>query len=151
MDALAGYGSDEDDAPLLPSLSTINAVRSAPLDVTIMHNANRTNSRLASIDLKTNTLVVNSKVDIVLAPESGPHNPFKRSSNTASTSVGLGTIEATNVEDWSFDEQYQTFQKSGYAIDVDNRGIVGDYQEYVRNGGSVASYSKKETSMRASD
>ena len=150
MEALSGYGSEEEER-LTPSLllPQTQRVNSAPMALTIQSTGqSAANSRLlSSIDVKNNMLMVNSKVDTVLAPIHGPHNPFCLNANVAGVKrVGMGSIENTNMEDWCFNEQYQTYQKSGYAFDVNsNAEVIGDYEEYLRNQGNVASYSKKFT------
>lgn len=150
MEALSGYGSEEEER-LTPSLllPQTQRVNSAPMALTIQSTGqSAANSRLlSSIDIKNNMLMVNSKVDTVLAPIHGPHNPFRLNANVAGVKrVGMGSIENTNMEDWCFNEQYQTYQKSGYAFDVNsNAEVIGDYAEYLRNQGNVASYSKKST------
>lgn len=149
MEALAGYGSDEEEV-MTPALLPRTSLNTAPTILTI-HNPQQ-QQRLAAIDHKTNTLIVNSKIDIVLAPMSGPVNPFKFNPTMAGAAkrIGMGAIEEMNMEDWSFNEQYQTYQKSGYAIDATSNAVLGDVNQFVSNNGNVASYTKKSTSKDSS-
>jgi len=58
------------------------------------------------------------------ALEHGPAHPFKFADGT---SVGsYGRIETTAIEDWTFNQQYQTYQRSGYAIDSSTNSIIGN-------------------------
>jgi hypothetical protein len=119
MDLISGYNSDEEVEEALPQSMSIpsNIIDTAPTSLTV-HNANKISKLSAAIDMKTNMLVVNSRVDVVLAPINGPANPFKLNAGAAGTQrSGVGSVEATNIEDWCFNEQYQTYQKSGYAVD----------------------------------
>jgi pre-mRNA-processing factor 17 len=110
-----------------------------------VHHSSRPN-RLAAIDTVNNMLIANSRADVVLAPVQGPSNPFKFNATVPGASrVGLGTVETADMEDWCFNDQYQTYQKSGYAIDVDSKAVVGDFNEFIRNKGNSASYTKKIT------
>ena len=67
----------------------------------------------------------NPRANIVLAPKQGPSHPFKQSK------VGELT-EAANIEDWAFEEQYQNFQRSGYALDMDSNAVMGNSNEYLK-------------------
>jgi pre-mRNA-processing factor 17 len=57
----------------------------------------------------------------------GPENPFK---------VKFGqkpmNTEAVAIDHYTFDEQYQNFQRSGYAIDSKSNQVLGDYHAYVQ-------------------
>lgn len=45
---------------------------------------------------------------------------------------GKGYIQATAIDDFTFDEQYQSFQRSGYAVDFHSNRIIGSYDGYVQ-------------------
>lgn len=144
MDAIAGYGSD-DDVPLpvalLPSQASITSAPAA-----LMVQSSSRDLRLTAIDSKTNILTVNRRADVVLAPIQGPANPFKHNAGIQGVQrVGVGAVEAMSIEDWCFNEQYHTYQKSGYAVDHETNAVLGDYQEYLANEGNSASYRKKNT------
>jgi pre-mRNA-processing factor 17 len=55
---------------------------------------------------------------------SNPRNPKFGSKN------GVGTLEETSVESYSFDEQYKNYQRSGYAVDSTTNEIIGDLEAY---------------------
>ena len=44
---------------------------------------------------------------------------------------GKGRIQATAIDDFTFDEQYQSFQKSGYAVDLNSQRIIGNVDKYA--------------------
>merc|ERR1711991_26067 len=68
----------------------------------------------------------NPGANIVLAPKQGPSHPFKQR--------GVGQLaEPANIEDWAFEEQYQNFQRSGYALDMDSNTVMGNSKEYFNN------------------
>ena len=144
MDAIAGYGS-EDDAPLpMALLSPPSSIISAPTALTVQSSSR--DLRLKAIDSKTNSLTVNRRADVVLAPVQGPTNPFKQNASIQGVQrVGVGAIEAMSMEDWCFNEQYHTYQKSGYAVDHSTNAVLGNYQEYLANEGNAASYRKRST------
>lgn len=145
MDAISGYGSGDDEVPLpvtlLPRPASVNA---APSALTL--TSSERDNRLSAIDTKNNSLTVNRRVDVVLAPTQGPANPFRFNAGIQGVQrVGLGSVEATSMEDWCFDEQYHTYQKSGYAVDSETNAVIGDYEQYLANGGNSASYRRKTT------
>jgi pre-mRNA-processing factor 17 len=76
---------------------------------------------------------------------SGPANPFRFNVAAAGArQAGMGTIEDTVIEDWTFDEQYQTYQRSGFALDVSTNQIIGDINEYNAVRGDTAQTAKRE-------
>eukprot|EP01041_Mallomonas_annulata_P007938 gene7938-16262_t len=84
-------------------------------------------------------LMTNPKADVVLAPMHGPAHPFKFNAPIAGAKLsGMGHIEETLVEDFTFNDQYQTYQRSGYAVDISTNEILGDSNEYFRNNGDTA-------------
>jgi pre-mRNA-processing factor 17 len=58
--------------------------------------------------------------------------------------IGRGYIEATSIDEATFNEQYQTFQRSGYAIDSLSQAVIGDYNNYLAEQGVVLSSKKKK-------
>jgi hypothetical protein len=59
-----------------------------------------------------------------------PEHPMKKPNQS---SYGISKIQYTEVADWSFDEQFNSFQSSGRAIDIsDNSVINGLHQEPKR-------------------
>ena len=81
-------------------------------------------------------------VDVMYAPTLGPDHPMR---NPNQASYGISKIEYTNVADWSFDEQYNSFQASGRAVDMSTNAIIGGlHQEPKRVKTSGASYILQE-------
>lgn len=94
MDLIFDYGSDEEKAP-------INTC-SAPFVSTAIVCAGGGTSMIVHGE--------NSQASVMLAPQLGPKNPFHDTvSTTSHTRSGLGIIEATFVEDHSFNSSYQKF------------------------------------------
>jgi pre-mRNA-processing factor 17 len=156
MDILGNYGSDSDSdngdsKPTSGSTSLphsleykpmSSALCAAPLTHSLTHTHTHnhpTNSQLIQqnqIEFKNNP-----RINIVLAPQQGPAHPFRFNAPTPGLGrkqAGMGHVENTNMEAWTFDEQYQTFQRSGYAIDSETNAILGDYKEYVSTNGDTA-------------
>lgn len=80
----------------------------------------------------------NPTMDIMFAAPEGPKHPYKDTSlgtdsSTTVRKLGMGYIENTTMDDTSFDEQYKSFLKSGYAVSAGNNTIVGDYQQYLKD------------------
>jgi hypothetical protein len=78
-------------------------------------------------------LLTNPTLDVVLAPSHGPAHPYRFNAVTGSgiQQVGMGQIEEAAMEDWAFDDQYQTYLRNGYAIDPNNNSILGDVNAYI--------------------
>jgi hypothetical protein len=73
---------------------------------------------------------VSNTVSVMYAPTLGPEHPMKKPNQS---SYGISKIQYTEVADWSFDEQFNSFQSSGRAIDIsDNSVINGLHQEPKR-------------------
>jgi len=97
-------------------------------------------------------LMTNPKANVVLAPIHGPAHPYKFHRNDDGSKLsGMGHIEETNIEDFTFNEQYQTYQRSGYAIDASTNEVLGDYNEYIQNKGDTAQNVKTKTKRTHSD
>lgn len=45
--------------------------------------------------------------------------------------LGHGYIDQTSIDDFTFEEQYQNYQRSGYALDVTTQQVLGDYNGYL--------------------
>lgn len=41
-----------------------------------------------------------------------------------------GHLEITNIQDYTFDEQFQNYQRSGYAVDASNNTVIGNKSLY---------------------
>lgn len=47
--------------------------------------------------------------------------------------IGKAYIETTAIDEFTFNQQYQSFLRAGYAHDVSSNQIVGNYQNYVHD------------------
>ena len=80
-------------------------------------------------NIGTVSLLENRPLDSSIGPEHGPAHPFKFRNGCLLGS--FGNIETTAMEDWAFNQQYQTYQKSGYAIDSSTNSVIGDQMSYL--------------------
>ena len=142
MEVLGEYGSDDEGLGPQPEVKVaLSGSASAP-SVAIV---SRDLPKLIRHDQKE--IMANPTADILLAPVSGPANPFRFNVAAAGArQAGMGTIEDTVIEDWTFDEQYQTYQRSGFALDVSTNQIIGDINEYHAVRGDTAQTAKRKYS-----
>ena len=129
MDFLGGYGSG-DEAPA-PEYSTLS-VNTAPA-VAIVSKAHPLVLRHDQKELTHNVTA-----DVLMAPVQGPTNPFKFNHTGPGKAAGMGSIEDTVVENYAFDEQYQTYQRSGFAVDISTNQILGSVDEFNAANGETA-------------
>ena len=130
MENIGSYDSDNDE-PAPSSTMVVRAVNSAPAVATLSRAP-------ATITHDAVQLYTNPKASSVLAPLHGPQHPFKFNVAPQGTvQAGLGYIESAAMDDFTFEEQYQTYQRSGYAVDNTN-AIVGDVAAYFANNGATA-------------
>ena len=136
MENIGSYDSDSEEPP--PSSSVIvRAMNSAPMVSTLTHVP-------AVIAHDAVQLYTNPKASSILAPMHGPQHPFKFNvAPQGTTQAGLGFIEPSAMDDYAFEEQYQTYQRSGYAVDNSN-AIVGDVNAYFASGGETAQSVRRE-------
>lgn len=59
-----------------------------------------------------------------------------------------GSLEVTNMQDYTFDEQFQTYQRSGYAIDSSTNQIIGNKRMHKMETG-LTGKAEKERSSKA--
>jgi pre-mRNA-processing factor 17 len=69
----------------------------------------------------------NPRAEVFLAPIVGPAHPYrqKQAVPTGGSHTGAGVVERAGVEDWSFKDQYNTYQQHGYTTDT-HGVMVGD-------------------------
>jgi len=130
MDSLANYGSDEEEAPsCIPSTAVVHRIVNAAPVVLAAKKA----TSIQVLGHNQTQLLSNPTIDVVTAPIQGPAHPFKFMSQFggSNNSRGVGQIETTNIEDWAFNDQFQNYQRSGYAIDSSSGEVMGDYIEYL--------------------
>lgn len=128
MDLLSKYAdsdNDDDDEEEKPQLSSTYIplkpkTACAPTTLT-------TYERNAG----TVSLFENRPLNASIGPVHGPAHPFKFRNGCLLGS--FGNIETTAMEDWTFNQQYQTYQKSGYAIDSSTNSVIGDQMSYFND------------------
>ncbi|CAM9868662.1 unnamed protein product [Phaeothamnion confervicola] len=83
-------------------------------------------------------VLYNPRADVMKAPVQGPAHPFKMEMAVPAggRAVKNGVIEPSAMEDWSFHEQYHTYDRFGYAMDAGGR-MVGSYDKYAERGGAT--------------
>jgi hypothetical protein len=139
MDVLGTYGSDDEESTTAPAFQPRpeilnNSICSAPL---VVMSSNKAPSKLLKPD--QGVLLTNPTADIVLAQSEGPAHPFRFNvAAPGAKQVGMGQIEDAAIEDWTFNDQYQTYQRSGFAIDASSNAILGDYGAYLATNGDTA-------------
>jgi pre-mRNA-processing factor 17 len=65
----------------------------------------------------------------LLAKFQGPAHPYKQKlvdPASIASNPGVGQYEPVFVEDWAFDQQFQDFQRSGFAADSTSSAVFGD-------------------------
>jgi pre-mRNA-processing factor 17 len=138
MNFLSGYGSEEEEEAPIPQLSSSRVisnpiVSTTTLSVSLAGKNNVNNVPIIGKDMVVST---NPTMEVMFAAAEGPKHPFKHAGTDNSTSVrklGMGYIENTTIDDTTFDDQYKSFLKSGYAVHAGNNSIVGDYEEYLKD------------------
>ena len=93
----------------------------------------------------------------LLAAKQGPEHPYRRNVEnleTGSVFVG-GAAQRANVEDWSFHEQFHTYQSYGYAADAaGGNNLVGTQEGLDRaanNGAETISTRIKKKKKKRKD
>lgn len=146
MDLLSGYHSDDDGGTGPAVLSspgfTSRAVNAAPSVALV------TKSQPNVLKHNQKELKYNVTADVLLAPVQGPLNPFKfNPGSQGGKQSGMGSIEDTAVENYAFDEQYQTYQRSGFAVDLSTNQILGSVAEYSAAHGDTAQTAKGRSNV----
>ena len=150
MNFLNGYdsGSDDEDksvpsSPAPPPTNTSHFSEYKPMTQALCVappvpvSSAMSNTQLIKHDQKE--IRNNPRLGVVLAPQSGPAHPFRfNAAANGAKQAGMGQIEETNIEAWTFDEQYHSFVRSGFAIDSETNDVLGNYQEYLNTGGDTA-------------
>ena len=72
-----------------------------------------------------------NSVDSMSAPLVGPVNPFKtRGSSLPGVRVsGMGQISEFAMNDYSFHEQFTSYERDGFALDSSTNEVLGDYNK----------------------
>jgi hypothetical protein len=138
MDFVSGYDSDDGNGSAAPAVNLVaNVVHSSISSAPIVAIAAKNTMQMVQHDQKS--LMNNPNARVVLAAAEGPAHPFRFNVAPAGAKqAGMGSIEATAIEDWTFNEQYQTYQRSGFAMDSSSNVVLGDYEAYLEANGDTA-------------
>jgi len=75
---------------------------------------------------------LNSTVDVMSAPLVGPANPFKTRGALPGVRVsGMGQISESAMNDYSFHEQFTSYERDGFALDSSTNEVLGDYNSFL--------------------
>jgi len=159
---VADYGSDSDggggselDGEPAPTTVLARRVEAAPrvVGAALAVREDKQRQKLAS----TRKMMTNLPAALVRAPIAGPASAFARKGLdqmdlTASNVHAGGSVERAAVEDWSFHEQFHTFQSYGYAMDASGgTRLVGDADAIAKNGGHTVSTAPRGKRRRRKD
>nr|GEU58440.1 pre-mRNA-processing factor 17 isoform X1 [Tanacetum cinerariifolium] len=145
MDLLQSYDAEDGDTissspDSSPPRLTITPKSSAPkVDDTMLSLTNPNNSLKSNKPLDPTQHVVNFNptYDQLWAPIQGPSHPYAKDGIAQGMrNHKLGFVENASIASFTFDEQYNTFYKYGYAADPSaNAGYnyVGDIDALKRN------------------
>ncbi|KAJ8610013.1 hypothetical protein CTAYLR_006636 [Chrysophaeum taylorii] len=97
---VADYGSEEEAEFEAPTTVLARVVDTSPEVVGLVSGRPE--------EVAVGTMVRNLPAAAVRAPVLGPAHPHRRG--------GVGSAEVAAIEEWSFHEQYHTFQSYGYAL-----------------------------------
>nr|XP_016511916.1 PREDICTED: pre-mRNA-processing factor 17-like isoform X1 [Nicotiana tabacum] len=147
MDLLQSYADDEaaesppqnpnsqtsdqspspDSSPIrmLPSKSAAPIVDDTMLALTVAGEAARAQSK--PLDPTHHLVGFNPTYEQLWAPIYGPAHPYAKDGLAQGLrNHKLGFVENAAIEPFVFDEQYNTFQKYGYAVDPSENSYIGD-------------------------
>ena len=121
MNFLTNYDSDNDEEKSGPTLTSnyvpvfSNSLIIAPIAIA-----------------KQNTVVIhtgdNLSINNLPGELSGPTNPFKQKFG-----VKLSITEESLMDDYAFNQQYDNYQRAGYALDTNTNEILGDHNAYYHD------------------
>nr|GMD18168.1 pre-mRNA-processing factor 17 isoform X2 [Ipomoea batatas] len=127
--------SSPDSSPVrmsLPSKSAAPKVDDTMLALTVAGGAARALSK--PLDPTQHTVSYNPTYDQLWAPIYGPAHPYAKDGLAQGLrNHKLGFVENAAIEPFVFDEQYNTFQKYGYAFDPSANHYVGDMDVLKKN------------------
>jgi len=141
---LLNYGSDEEEAASLPSVTMIPLVQANPIVAVVPHSScGGANMGPRFLGQNQSVIVHNPTIEELFVRPVGPENPFKRGGGFAQLTgaSGMGRVEAHSIDAFTFAEQYKSFERNGFAISSENE-ILGDVNAFQ------AEKAKKKSSKR---
>ena len=134
MNFLDNYGSDDESPTSSIGLTNARVLTNPIVSSTALSTSLLQNSSKAGLITADMMVLTNPKMEILCAPVEGPKHPFKQSvAATSSRKIGMGFIEDTVIDATTFDDQYKSYLKSGYAVDSATNNIIGDYNSYLND------------------
>uniref|UniRef100_A0A5K3EP66 Pre-mRNA-processing factor 17 n=1 Tax=Mesocestoides corti TaxID=53468 RepID=A0A5K3EP66_MESCO len=163
MAELVAYDNSSDDevgspklSPKLITTSTLVPAINSTAPVEIKEDV----LSLVPVDPHSTELVHNPRYDQLFAPQVGPENPFASDRQKAPKNMLTGLVEPTNVNTFTFENQYRTFMRYGYSEDPsvlgENMGkVVGSPERVDESEGKTVAErkgsSKREKRPQASN
>ncbi|CAH9073971.1 unnamed protein product [Cuscuta epithymum] len=127
--------SSPDSSPIrvpLPSKSAAPKINDTMLALTVAGGAAQALSK--PLDPTQHSVSYNPTYDQLWAPIYGPAHPYAKDGLAQGLrNHKLGFVENASIEPFVFDEQYNTFQKYGYAFDPSANSYVGDMKALQKN------------------
>lgn len=80
---------------------------------------------------KTDDVPISNTAAVMYAPTLGPEHPMRKNNQS---DFGISKIQFTEVADWNFDEQFNSFQSSGSAIDIYDNSVINGLHREPRRG-----------------
>ncbi|MCL7031600.1 hypothetical protein MKW94_027956 [Papaver nudicaule] len=142
---------DEEEEPIisLPSRSSAPAVDDTMLSLTVAAGKNRILN--TPIDPVQHVVDYNPTYDQLWAPICGPAHPYAKDGMAQGMrNHKLGYVEDASIDNFVFDEQYNTFLKYGYAADPSGSSgtnYIGDLDALIKNGG-ISVYNDRQSEQK---
>ncbi|GAA0158746.1 RNA splicing factor [Lithospermum erythrorhizon] len=151
MDLLQSYSDPDGGASSSPESSPLRILptkSAAPkVDDTMLAGSQ---AQPKPLDPTQHVVNFNPTYDQLWAPIYGPAHPFAKDGLAQGLrNHKLGFVEDASIQPFVFDEQYNTFQKFGYAADPSATYYIGDLDAVDKNGAvSVYNIPKNEQKRR---
>lgn len=161
MNLLAGYGSDEEEAT--PAGLHVPATSTQRLQAQVCQPMTSSAPAVSVVPYQhSNVLALtvaggNATLDSLQhGPSLGPVNPFRTHGALPGVRVaGMGTVSTSSLSDYTFHEQFNSFERDGFAIDSSTNEVLGDYNAYLaaqqrgsRGGGGGTDSSSSATASK---
>ena len=159
MELLGSYGDDgDDDNKIIPSSLSSSSIPSylsmAIVSAPSLIGGNATTSSSSTSlsiwnknDKDNVNMMRNVRASEMFKASEGPAHPFRSSiinvGNSDIKRCGMGYVENAAIDEYTFNEQFQSYQGKGYAFDVTTNQVLGDYNEYLASHNSIPQGKRK--------
>ena len=136
----------EDEAPPPPPTTVLSReVVTAP----VVYGAMKEKNEVKAVH-SGGAMVRNAKADVVLAKKEGPEHPYRRQMEHLETGAVFsgGAVERAAVEDWSFDEQFHTYQSYGFAMDATGGNTIIGTEDGLKRALATGAETVSTTSQK---